>query len=941
MGDVRPSRILKDLIDLHIDMLYRGAMGVGSKPSEDELARTDAASDDALASGETVSAADDLVSGPTAPALAAGRPIRARAKRPSEVALPRGAQLGRYVVVKQLGSGGMGIVYAAYDPELDRQVALKVMKPSTRAGNDADARARLLREAQAMARLSHPNVVPVYDVGTLGDDVFVAMELVAGLTLRDWLKKEPRGCSAIIAAFVEAGHGLEAAHAAGLVHRDFKPENVLVGQDGRIRVLDFGLARADEGHAATAAPLDRSGADLSISQRKLLSSPLTQTGALMGTPLYMSPEQWSNAPTDARSDQFSFCVALFEALWGKPPFAGNTIVELSQAVIHDEISPPPTNSEVPTRVRDAVLRGLSIEADGRHPTLHALLEQLGDDPGAGRRKRLVAIVGIALAAAAIAGLATARLLHTTRKDPCAGARERLAGVWDPPRRAGLEHAFAASGVSYASDTRARVERALDAYANAWVAMHDDTCRATSVRHEQSEHLLDLRMTCLDGRLRAMTAQVEVLAHADAAVVPHAIGAVQDLPSLDECADTAGLTAAMPPPSDPAARAELAKLQTLLDDARAKEHAGRTNEQDAVLEGVVTRAKVLGYAPFTATAFLELGSLESRRQDYKAASPILRDAVLAAETAGDRLLAAHIWSAITYAAAQAGDYAEATQDGQHAEALLAGTTSLDRRAELDIELGTLAFFEGKSEESMRRYQRALADREKMYGPNDYRVGVVLDNMGITLEGMGKKDEALAIHQRAVAIAEQTFGPDHPDLATSLNSLGAALHGAHRDDEALATHQRALAILEKALGPESGEVGATHSYIASVLMDTHHTAAAVAEFTRALAIEEKALGPEHPNLAYDLIGVADGELAANKPADAIAHFERALSLRERHGSPPSEVAEARFWLARALVTTHGDRARANQLATAARDAYRADPAQSDNAASVERWLAKHGR
>jgi tetratricopeptide (TPR) repeat protein len=912
-------------------------MGGGSKPSEDALAHTAAASNDALASGETVPAAlDDLASGETAAAPApSGKPaVRARAKRPSEVALPKGAQLGRYVVVEKLGGGGMGIVYAAHDPELDRQVALKVMKPSARGGDEADARARLLREAQAMARLAHPNVVPVYDVGMLGDDVFVAMELVTGLTLRDWLAKEPRGWKAIIAAFVEAGHGLEAAHAAALVHRDFKPENVLVGADGRIRVLDFGLARAEHGTPASEKPLHRSG--------KLLLSPLTQTGALMGTPLYMSPEQWSDAPTDARSDQFSFCVALFEALWRKPPFAGKTIAELSHAVTHHELCPPPANSEVPARLRDAILRGLSTNAADRHPTMHALLEQLGDDPRAARRKRIVAITAVALAAAGVAGLATARFVHpTTRKDPCAGARERLSGVWDPPRRAALEAAFAATGVSYAADTRTRVERALDDYANAWVAMHDETCRATSVRHEQSERLLDLRMTCLDGHLRAMAAQVDVLAHADAGVVPHAIAAVQELPPLDDCADAARLSAATPPPSDPAARAELAKLEAQLDDARAKEHAGRVDEQDAVLVDLIARAKALGHAPFTADVLLELGSMKARLQDFRAASAMLRDAVLAAETTGDRQLEAHIWSSLTYAASQAGDYAEAAADGQHAEALLAGSTSIERRTELDVELGTLAFFQGNNDESLRRYQRALVDREKLYGPNDYRVGVVLDDMGITLETMGKKDEALATHQRAVAIAEQTLGPDHPDVATSLNSLGVALHGVHRDDEALATHRRALAILEKALGPDNAEVGATHSYMGTVLMDTHHLDDAVAEFTQALAIEEKALGPDHPNLAYDLLGVADGELAAGKPADALAHYERALKLRETHDSPPIEVAEARFSLARALVTTHGDHARAIQLATQARDAYRADPAQADNATSVEHWLAKHGR
>ena len=916
-------------------------MGSGGKPSAEELAHTAAASEQALASGETLPATEgDLASGDTAGAEATPpRPLIRRAKRPSEVAVPRGAQLGRYMVLDKLGGGGMGIVYTAYDPELDRKVALKVMRPSPRTGNEADARARLLREAQAMARLAHPNVVPVYDVGTVGDDVFVAMELVVGTTLRDWLSKEKRGWRTIVAAFVEAGRGLVAAHAAGLVHRDFKPDNVLVGADGRVRVLDFGLARADgEGEPP---PLETSGSDLGASQRRLLSSPLTRTGALMGTPLYMSPEQWKNEPTDARSDQFSFCVALFEALWHQPPFAGKTIADLSSAVLEHKLEPIPAGSDVPARVRDAVLRGLVLAPGDRFPTVETLLDQLGDDPRASRRRRLLAVGAVALGAAVGAGVITARALRHPPAEVCGDARSRLAGVWDEARRAQLVTAFAASGVAYQADTRDRVEKALDAYASSWAAMHEDACRATNVRHDQSEHLLDLRMQCLEDRRRALAAQVDVLVHADAGVVPNAVSAVHQLASLAGCADTARLLAAQPLPADAAARAELERLHAALDDARAKDRAGLTKDQSAALVNVVARARALGYAPFTAEALGELGGMQARREDYKAADASLHEAVLAAETAGDRLLAAEIWGQLVYAATQAGDYDKAADYGTHAEALLVGTTSLERRSELDVDLGSLAYFEGKYDDSLQHYQRALADREKLYGPTDYRVGVVLDDTGITLEAMGRKDEALATHQRGVAIAEQTFGPNHPDVATSLNSLGVALHTLKRDDEALAAHRRALAIFEKAFGPDNAEVGATHSYIATVLMDTHHLDAAVDEFTRALTIEERALGPDHPNLAYDLLGVADGELAAGKLADAIGHYERALHLREAHQSPPVEVAEARFSLARALAQAKRDRVRAVQLATQARDAYRADPAQADNAARVDRWLAQQAR
>ncbi|MBL8743732.1 MAG: serine/threonine protein kinase, partial [Myxococcales bacterium] len=235
-----------------------------------------------------------------------------------------GQTIGRYRVIGRLGEGGMGAVLAAHDPELDRTVALKILHES--AGDErGELRDRLAREARAMAKLAHPNVVAVYDVGAdpASGQLFVTMELVDGTTLRDWLRT-PRSSRAILDVFMAAGTGLAAAHAAGLVHRDFKPENVLVGRDGRVRVGDFGLARPPRGAAASDAPL---------------SPTLTRTGAIIGTPAYMAPEQFLGEAADARSDQFAFAVALFEALRGERPFAGASLRELSENVVAGRLSP--------------------------------------------------------------------------------------------------------------------------------------------------------------------------------------------------------------------------------------------------------------------------------------------------------------------------------------------------------------------------------------------------------------------------------------------------------------------------------------------------------------------------------------------------------------------------------------------------------------------------
>ncbi|MFY0533529.1 serine/threonine-protein kinase [Nannocystis pusilla] len=272
-----------------------------------------------------------------------GAPTRTPAADPADPAeldlpLQPGARLGRYVVMSLLGAGGMGVVYAAHDPELGRPVALKLLRPHP-AGPRRELEDRLRREAQAMARLSHPNVAAVHDVGQIGGRIFIAMELIRGQTLAAWLRAAPRARRDVLARFLLAGRGLAAAHAAGLVHRDFKPENVLVGDDGQVRVVDFGLARAsgDEPLSITAqsGPGSEQLADL------------TATGAVLGTPIYMAPEQHEGRPAEARSDQFSFCVALYTALYGQRPFAGDTVESLALAVRDGRLSPRPAAHACP------------------------------------------------------------------------------------------------------------------------------------------------------------------------------------------------------------------------------------------------------------------------------------------------------------------------------------------------------------------------------------------------------------------------------------------------------------------------------------------------------------------------------------------------------------------------------------------------------------------
>jgi serine/threonine protein kinase len=282
-----------------------------------------------------------------------------------------GDRIDRYELIEQIGVGGMGVVWAARDLDLGREVAIKLSFP--------ELHVRLLCEARAMARLSHPNVVMVHDVGATPDGLFIAMERIDGGTLAEWLRAVPRAWDEVIEKFVDAGRGLAAAHRAGLVHRDFKPENVLVGLDGAARVSDFGLAasvgEAWQGDAPGAGPGARA---------------FTQEGAPVGTLAYMAPEQLLGQAVTARSDQFSFCLALHEALYGvsafAPPWDEAPAVYFLAAVAEARITPPPSHPRVPPRLRELLLRGLSYRPDQRWPSMELLVGEMEDCLGRTRRR---------------------------------------------------------------------------------------------------------------------------------------------------------------------------------------------------------------------------------------------------------------------------------------------------------------------------------------------------------------------------------------------------------------------------------------------------------------------------------------------------------------------------------------------------------------------------
>lgn len=319
-------------------------------------------------------------------------------------------RLGRFVLLRKLGEGGMGTVYAAYDEQLDRKIAVKLLRPIEE--DQPRLRQRVLREAQAMARVSHPNLLHVYEVGEIASQIFIAMEFIDGVTLAVRQQESGHHFREILTLYLQAGRGLAAAHAAGLVHRDFKPDNVLVDRRGTAHVLDFGLARL-QGDVEPPDELSRGELAALVSQ-PALHTPVSQPGALSGTPGYMSPEQYLCRAADSRSDQFSFCVALFEALFKVRPFGGDSLDEMASAVTRGELRPIPANSGVPIEIQRALQRGLATEPEQRFASMDDLLQALDiererDPAGAKSGRVILSAVLLGVTLLTTVGIVTRRI----------------------------------------------------------------------------------------------------------------------------------------------------------------------------------------------------------------------------------------------------------------------------------------------------------------------------------------------------------------------------------------------------------------------------------------------------------------------------------------------------------------------------------------------------
>jgi eukaryotic-like serine/threonine-protein kinase len=793
-----------------------------------------------------------------------------------EPAIATGRTIGRYVVLEELGRGAMGIVYAAFDPELDRKVAIKLLH-ATGASTD-EAREELLLEAQAIAKISHPNVIAVHDVGMFEDRVFMAMEFLGGGTLRSFIERTRPGWRVVLQCFLAAGRGLAAAHALGMVHRDFKPDNIFIDDGGAagtgacdrtrapasIRVGDFGLARAEQTPTTVVAP--RLVVATSNARRTLHD-------CIAGSPAYMSPEQYESAEVDARSDQFSFCVALYEMLYAQGPFDGGTGRQVRELKRAGKIAAAPRHSDVPGWVRRALEQGLSADRAQRHASMAALVRVLEADPAAARRTWYLA-AGAAVVLAA--GGSMSYRAYRQAVGICMGGEHKLVGIWDEDARREVRAGLARADDAVSIDVAARVELALDGYTEDWRAMHRSVCEATRLRGEQSEALLDRRMDCLGDRLRDLHALVGVYRDADRNVTMRALDAAYGLPGLDACADIEALGSelAVPSPEDQPA---VAAADDRLAHARALLMTGRVQDARSELDAIAADAELLAYAPLSADSWLARGRWAESAGEFGAAQDAYREAIASANAVKyDDVVARAAIGMVTSSARSA-------QLGEATTALRFAESAVDRVGAprgLAIALldgrGTLQHIQGDYEGALHSHRGALALEEAASAPQAAQIAAHWHSIASVYLARGELDAALTALRRVYDVRVEIYGASHPAVADVAAQISNVQRKQGHLAEAQASIEQALATRMQAFGAESTPVAEALNQLATVQADRGEWEQAQAQFERARVVLAAVLGPTHPAVANALNNLAMCEHHRHDLGASAAYMDQAYAI-----------------------------------------------------------------
>jgi tetratricopeptide (TPR) repeat protein/tRNA A-37 threonylcarbamoyl transferase component Bud32 len=844
---------------------------------------------------------------------AALRASGAEAKAPPAL-VKRGAAIGRYLVIERVGIGAMGQVFAAYDPVLDRKVALKLLRPSSQSGDDEDRRrARLGREAQTLARLSHPSVVTVFDVGTWEQQLFIALEFVGGGSAREWAAREPRGAHEVVRLWAQAGRGLAAAHAAGVIHRDVKPDNVLVRADGRAQITDFGLA-------SDARPRDAvtGGADIAV----------TETGVLLGTPVYMAPDQLDGALASEASDQFGFCVSVWEALYGERPFAGRSAAELASAARR---GPPRASSSlaVPSSVRRILGRGLDPDPQRRYPSMTALVDALERAVDRPRRVRLAALVGaVAVSVAAVFVAQAGR--QAGRHPTCVLAEERHRAAWDDARRAAVEDAFRRTGLSYADRAWGIVDGAVSARASAWRSERAEACEAL-VNTAQPDPLFRARVACFDERLAELQASVDVLALGGVEPVNHATKIVERMAPVGACAGALTDRAGVEPCE------ACVVLRADVERSKALRNLGRYVDAERTSKDALSRPAPPAAAAVQAALRVEHATVLEPLGRIDEAEREIFDAALAAHRAGSRALAAEAFAELAFLT---GDQRSRPDEGERwalqAEALAEGDEGplYERIAAVR---GTIAARRGDMRVAEGHFRRAEESARRRLGPAHPRRAQALSNLASAILHQGRAEEARTLLKESFDLFVAALGADHPHAFQAQNSYGAALGRAGHLEEAVPVFEAALAGYKRTLGANHPHIGTAALNLAEALFRLKRYGDARARYAEAEEVWERALGAGSPRRVAALGGLGQVRMAEGACAEATSPLEAALAICERAACEPADEATVAFFYAKAAVCAGRPKARVAAHARRALALLRSQESGfEDDISAIEAWL-----
>ncbi|MBX7080219.1 MAG: serine/threonine-protein kinase [Nannocystaceae bacterium] len=794
---------------------------------------------------------------------------------------------GRYRIVQRLGGGGMGVVYRAEDLELQRPVALKVMRPPTRVQAEA-MRKRIRQEAQALARLTHPNVLHVFDVCEHTGEVVLVLEYVPGADLRRHLAEHPAtSVEAIVAYFVDAARGLAAAHDAGIVHGDVKPDNILVASDGRVRVADFGLATAWS--RTRDDPSDAAGT------------------AGEGTPRYMAPEQLRGGPATPRSDQFAWCVALYEALHGEPPFAGSSAPALLDAIM---AGPPRAGRRRLSPVLRRVLsRGLEPQAQARWPDLHALLRALTQPRRPARR-----LAGLAIAAGALATVWWA----APPREPCAAID--AAPPWQRHDRTRLrEHVIALDDGR--DDARwQRIAADLDGFATRWSAVVGELCRGVADAGAQAQAAA---LACPRRLGREVDARVDVLLDADARALPGAVASIAALPDPSHC-----IAESAAPPTDAPAREDGDD-----DDAAARVDAwiaaGDYTQALPLAQDLDARARLREGLRARAESSARLGSVLEGLGRFDEAVQRYEDAALVAEEAGAADIAARAAFQLVFLHASRREDADAAQPwfrhGAAAQRRAGASTRLE--AELAAAQADLAAARGDLPAARAARERVVALRTAAAGPASLAVATAEHNLAIVCFRVGDYAAARDLYLHALQTRIARLGADHPLVGSTHGNLGPVYQRLGELDTAELHHRRALEIAEASFGPTHYQTAAALANYAVALAAKGDREAAITLERRALAILEARLGPDNPNVARLLANLGNRETALGHDEAAQAYLSRALEIHTRAGTAAGTELAAILGGLGLLHARRGDHPRAAIELGRAADMFEATVGRAD--------------